>query len=107
MLEAHLLQGVQHPFDLWYPKWQLAVEVDGKQHFHGSMHSRKAAVQRQHDRKVDAASKKQRLRLLRLHYADDKQWVSLMQWAVQQVQRNPHCWFLAGTASYAFEGITL
>jgi hypothetical protein len=107
VLDAHLLQGVQHPFDLWFPRWQIAAEVDGRQHFHGSMHNKAAAAQQRQDRRTEAACRKQRLRLLRFHRADNKQWGSLMQWAVQQVKLNPHCAFVKGTTSYAYEGITL
>jgi len=107
VLEAHLLQGEQHPFDLGFPKWQIAAEVDGSQHFTSSMHSKAAAAQQRQDQKINAACRKRGLRLLRFHYADDKQWGSLMQWAVRQVQQNPHCWFINGTTSYAYEGITL
>ncbi len=103
VLEAHLLRRMQHPFDMWFPKWQIAADVDGRQHFVDSMHGKAAKAQYQHDRKVDAACKRERLRLLRFHYADDKQWGSLMQWAVKAVKENPHCWFHSGTGSYDFE----
>ena len=105
VLEARLLHKDQHPFDMWLPKWQIAAEVDGRQHFRGSMHGKQAEAQRRRDRRVDDMWRQQGLRLLRFHHADDKQWGKLMQWAVQQVKENPHCHFIRGTNSYAHEGI--
>lgn len=105
VLEARLLHKNQHPFDMWLPRWQIAAEVDGRQHFEGAMQGKQAAAQRQQDRKVDAKCKKQRLRLLRFHHADGQQWGRVMQWAVEQVKENPHCHFIRGTNSYAYEGI--
>ncbi len=105
VLEARLLDKDQHPFDMWLPKWQIAAEVDGRQHFRGAMHGKQAEVQRRRDRRVDAKCTQQRLRLLRFHHADDKQWGKVMQWALQQVKENPHCHFIRGTNSYAYEGI--
>lgn len=105
VLEARLLNKFQHPFDMWFPKWQIAAEVDGRQHFEGAMHGKQAAAQERQDRRVDDKCRKQGLRLLRFHYADEQQWGSLMQWAVGQVKENPHCQFVRGTNSYAFEGI--
>lgn len=107
VMEAQLLNRLQHPFDLWLPKWGIAAEVDGPQHFTSNMHSKSVAAQQRRDRKIDAACTKQGLRLLRLHYADRKQWGSLLQWALQQVRQNPHCRFVKGTASYGYEGITM
>jgi hypothetical protein len=43
------------------------------------------------------------VRLLRMHYADHKQWGSLMQQAVQAVQQNPHCCFCWCTSTYEVE----
>jgi hypothetical protein len=54
VLEACLLPGSSKPFDMWLPKWHIAVEVDGKQHFRRSMHSKAAQQQYQRDRAVDA-----------------------------------------------------
>jgi very-short-patch-repair endonuclease len=90
---------------MWLPKWQIAVEVDGRQHFEGAMHGKQATAQQRQDRKVDAKCRKQGLRLLRFHYADVQQWGRLIQRAVQQVEENPHCHFVRGTSSYAYEGI--
>lgn len=103
VLEACLLPGSSKPFDMWLPKWHIAVEVDGKQHFRRSMHSKAAQQQYQRDRAVDADCRKQRLRLVRCHYEDDKQWGSKMQQAVDAVKANPHCSFIYCTGSYAFE----
>lgn len=103
VLEAHLLPGVSHKFDLWLPRWRIAAEVDGRQHFTGEMHGKAAAGQYKADRQLDAACAKRPLRLLRFHFQDDKQWGSLMQRAVQQVQENPHCHFVMYTGSYTFE----
>jgi hypothetical protein len=103
VLEAHLLRKTQHGFDLWFPKWQIAAEVDGRQHFTGSYHSKAAAQQYRQDRQLDALCQRKGLRLLRFHYADDRQWATLLQWGMKQVQQNPHCSFLACTNSYGFE----
>lgn len=103
VLEARLLPGGKHAFDLWFPRWQIAAEVDGQQHFTGSYKGKSAAQQYRQDRQVDAHCRRRGLRLLRFHYADDGQWGSLLQWAVAQVRQNPHCTFLAGTDSYAIE----
>ena len=105
VLEARLLSNDQKPFDMWLPQWQIAAEVDGRQHFEGAMHSKRATAQRRQDRKIDDKCTKQRLRLLRFHYADGQQWGPLMQWAVEQVKDNPHCHCVKGTNSYAYEGI--
>lgn len=107
VLEAHLLPKLQHPFDMWFPKWQIAAEVDGKQHFTGRMHGRTAAEQQKLDRRVNARCESQRLRLLRFHYADDTQWGKLLLQAVQSVKENPYCWFLRRTRSYNSEPLAL
>jgi hypothetical protein len=103
VLEACLLPKGSKAFDMWLPKYNIGMEVDGRQHFDGEMHSKAAAAQYQRDRLIDALCEKARVRLLRFHYADDKQWGSLAQWAVRAVQGNPHCWFIKGTHSYQFE----
>lgn len=103
VLEACLLPKSSKPFDMWLPRWGIAVEVDGKQHFRGSMHSTAAAAQWQRDRAVDAACCRHRLRLLRCHFQDDKQWGAVAQQAVAAVKQNPRCSFVFFTASYAFE----
>lgn len=103
VLEACLLPNSSKPFDMWLPKWGIAVEVDGKQHFRGSMHGTAAQRQYQRDRAVDAACRQHRLRLLRCHYEDDKQWGSMAQRAVQAVKANPHCSCVWYTGSYTFE----
>lgn len=103
VLEACLLPQTSKPFDMWLPRWGIAVEVDGKQHFRGAMHSTSAAAQYARDRAVDAACRQQRLRLLRCHYQDDKQWGSAAQRAVAAVKQNPHCSFVFYTGSYTFE----
>lgn len=103
VLEANLLKGQQKSFDLWFPKWQIAAEVDGSQHFRGSMHGKAAKQQYQRDRRIDAACKRQRLRLLRFHHEDWKQWGGLLQHAIKAVAENPHCWFCWHTKSYDFE----
>jgi hypothetical protein len=89
---------------LWFPAVGIAVEVDGRQHFKEGMYGKSAATQQARDRQIDALCQQHRLRLLRLHHADDKQWVRLLQWAVRQVQQNPHCWFVQYTASHAYDG---
>ena len=104
VLEAHLLPGSQKPFDFWLPRYGIAVEVDGRQHFRGSMHGETAAARQQRDRRVNALCKKRRLRLVRCHYADRQEWGALMQQAVREVQQNPHCWFVKATHSYRYEG---
>ena len=103
VIEAHLLPGKQHAFDLWFPKWQIAAEVDGRQHFTGSYHGKAATQQYKQDRQLDALCQRKGLRLLRFHHAEDRQWGRLLQWGIKQVQQNPHCCFLAGTNSYVFE----
>lgn len=103
VLEACLLPGSSKPFDMWLPKYEIAVEVDGRQHFRGGMHSKSAAAQYKRDRAVDAACEKAGLRLLRCHFEDDKQWGSLLQRAVQAVKANPTCKFVWYTKSYKFE----
>lgn len=103
VLEACLLPGSSKPFDMWLPRWGIAVEVDGEQHFRGAMHSTSAATQYARDRQVDAACRQHRLRLLRCHYQDDKQWGSAAQRAVAAVLANPHCSFVFFTGSYKFE----
>jgi very-short-patch-repair endonuclease len=104
VLEACLLPKSTKLFDFWLPRWGIAVEVDGRQHFVGGMHDATAQAQQSQDRRIDKLAKKHKLRLLRLHYADDKQWKCLLQGAIQKVQRNPHCWFIERTASYAYDG---
>ena len=103
VLEACLLPGSSKPFDMWLPKYSIAVEVDGRQHFRGGMHGKTAAAQYQRDRVVDAACKAAGLRLLRCHFEDDKQWGSLLQSAVRAVKANPTCTFVRYTNSYKFE----
>lgn len=103
VLEAHLLPKARHPFDLWLPRWQIAAEVDGPQHFTGSYHGKSAAQQYKQDRQLDAKCKRRKLRLLRLHYAADRQWGSLLQRTINEVKENPHCWFLKKTGSYDYE----
>ena len=103
VLEACLLPGSSKPFDMWLPRWRIAVEVDGEQHFRGAMHSTSAAAQYARDRAVDAACRQQRLRLLRCHYQDDRQWGSAAQRAVAAVKANPHCSFVYCTGSYRRE----
>ncbi len=104
VLEACLLPKNSKKFDFWLPKWGIAGEVDGRQHFVGGMHDASAAAQQAQDKRIDKLCKKHRLRLLRFHHEDDKQWASLLQRAIHQVQRNPHCWFIERTASYAYDG---
>ena len=103
VLEACLLPNSSKPFDMWLPKWGIAVEVDGRQHFRGSMHGKAAQRQYRRDREVDEACRKHRLRLLRCHYEDDRQWGSRLQQAVNAVKANPHCSFVFYTHSYTFE----
>ena len=103
VLEACLLPKSSKPFDMWLPKWGIAVEVDGRQHFRGSMHGKAAQQQYRRDRAVDAACRQHRLRLLRCHYEDDRQWGTLLQQAVQAVQANTHSSFVLYTRSYTFE----
>ena len=69
------------------------------------MHAEAAAARRWRDKAIDDACRRRRLRLVRCHYADDKQWGRLVQQAVAAVKDNPHCWFLLRTASYAYEGV--
>lgn len=102
-LEARLLPGRKHAFDLWFVKWKIAVEVDGKQHFVGHCHGKAASAQYAADRKLDALCTRRKLRLLRMHYEDELQWGTLMQRAVQDVTQNPHCTFVRYTGSYSFE----
>lgn len=104
VLEACMLPKTAKKFDFWLPKWGIAAEVDGRQHFVGGMHSTSTAAQQAQDARIDKLCKKHKLRLLRFHHADDRQWASLLQWAINQVQRNPHCWFIKCTASHAFDG---
>jgi len=103
VLEACLLPQSSKPFDMWLPKWGVAVEVDGRQHFRGSYSSKTAVQQYKQDRAVDAACCAHRLRLLRCHFEDDKQWGSKLQQAVQAVKENPYCHFIYYTHSYQFE----
>jgi hypothetical protein len=103
VLEACLLPKYSKPLDMWLPKWGIAVEVDGRQHFRGSMHGTAAQRQYRRDREVDAACRKHRLRLVRCHYQDDRQWGSLLQQAVKAVKANPLCSFVFYTRSYTFE----
>lgn len=103
VLEACLLPDSSKPFDMWLPRWGIAVEVDGEQHFRGAMHSTSAAAQYARDRQVDEACRRHRLRLLRCHYQDDRQWGSAAQRAVAAVKANPHCSFVFFTGSYEFE----
>lgn len=107
VLEPHLLPKLQHPFDMWFPKWQIAAEVDGKQHFVGSMYGRSAAEQQRRDQRVNRRCESKKLRLLRFHYGDDTQWARLLLQAVQEVKENPHCWFLHRTRSYNSEPLAL
>lgn len=102
--EAHLLPGTQKPFDFWLPRYHIAIEVDGREHFRGGMYDKTAAARQRQDRAINAACTKRRLRLVRCHYADDQQWGPLVQQAVAAVKENPHCWFLLRTNSYAYEG---
>lgn len=102
--EAHLLPGNQKPFDFWLPRYQIAIEVDGRQHFKGSMHGESAAARQRRDKAINAACKRKRLRLVRCHYADSQQWGRVVQQAVAAVKENPHCWFIKSTDSYAYEG---
>lgn len=102
--EAHLLPGTQKPFDFWLPRYHVAIEVDGQQHFEGSMYGEAAAARQRRDKAINAACRRRRLRLVRCHYADYKQWGRLVQHAVAAVKGNPHCWFLLCTGSYAYEG---
>lgn len=102
--EAQLLPGTQKPFDFWLPRYRIAIEVDGQQHFRGSMHGEAAAARQQRDRDINAACRRRRVRLVRCHHADSQQWGRLVQQGVAAVKENPHCWFLLATNSYAYEG---
>lgn len=102
-LEARLLPNRKHAFDLWFPKWQVAVEVDGKQHFVGTYNGKPASKQNKADRQLDAMCTRRQLRLLRMHHEDGMQWGKLMLKAVQDVQRNPHTTFVRYTRSYPYE----
>lgn len=42
VLEACLLPKGSKPFDMWLPKYKIAVEVDGPQHFRKQMHGKAA-----------------------------------------------------------------
>lgn len=101
--EPCLLQDSQHRFDIFFVRYGIAAEADGVQHFKSKMHSKQAAQQYQRDREIDALCWQQGLRLLRFHYADDKQWGQLLLDAIKEVQANPHCRMLWGTRSYQFE----
>lgn len=103
VLEACLLPSGAKPFDMWLPRWGIAVEVDGKQHFRGGMHSTPALAQFARDRAVDEACMQHRLRLLRCHYLDDKQWGTRAAQAVAAVRHSPHCSFVFCTGSYKYE----
>lgn len=104
VLEAQLLPDTQKPFDFWLPRYRIAIEVDGRQHFRGSMHGETAAARQQRDRRINALCQRHSLRLVRCHHADQQQWGALLRRAVAAVKANPHCWFLLATGSYGYEG---
>lgn len=88
--ESHLLHNPPgeggKPFDIYLVQHQLAVEVDGSYHFHGSMHGVPAWKQYAWDRQVDAACRREGQRLVRLHYLDKAQWASKVQEAMSSQQ---------------------
>ncbi len=100
VVEAHLLHGVQKPFDMWLPQHKIAVEVDGKQHFIGSMYDKAAVEQYQYDRWVDSVCQEQRLRLVRLHYQDKSSWVAAVKGAIAAAAADPFSSFVRYTPSY-------
>lgn len=101
VVEAQLLHGVQKPFDMWLPQHQIAVEVDGKQHFLGAMHDTPAAQQYEYDRWVDSVCRERQLRLVRLHYQDSGSWAATVKQAIAEAAtNNPACSFIHYTPSY-------
>lgn len=103
VLEARLLPDDQHRFDLWWPRYNIAAEADGPQHFRRSMHGKSSQQQYKRDREIDEKCRQHGMRLLRFHYQDDKQWGKLLLDAIQAVQINPHCSFVWFTGSYQFQ----
>jgi very-short-patch-repair endonuclease len=72
--ECQLVPGLRKRFDIYLVHWNVAVEVDGQQHFEGSYYGTPAAVQYEWDRQVDAACERVGQRLVRLHWADRHEW---------------------------------
>lgn len=102
VMEAHVLSTLPHkPFDFWLPQYEIAVEVDGEQHFDGSMHDTEAVVQYEYDRCVDIKIMQQGRRLVRLHYLDSSSWVGLLKEAIEAVKANRASCFVKLTPSYA------
>lgn len=102
VVEAHVLTALPHkPFDFWLPKYEIAVEVDGEQHFDGSMHNTLAVVQYEYDRMVDCICQQQQRRLVRLHYEDSSSWVRVVKEAIAAVDASRTCSFVKLTPSYA------
>lgn len=80
--ECVLIPGLPKRFDIYLVFWNIAVEVDGAQHFHGWFYDTPAADQWAWDRHVDAECRRVGQRLVRLHYADMHEWASTVQRAL-------------------------
>lgn len=84
--ECALLPGLQKRFDIFLVDWGIAIEVDGPQHFFGSIYGFPAEAQFAWDRFVDAQCQFWGLRLVRLHYLDVAEWAATVQAAMSSQQ---------------------
>lgn len=80
--ECQIVPGLQKRVDIYLVDWNIAVEVDGEQHFSGSYCGVPAEVQYARDRHVDAVCRQQGQRLVLLHYRDEMEWGSIVKEAL-------------------------
>lgn len=76
--EVQILEGTTSPVDLFFLEHGLLVELDGKQHFEGSIHGQSSFKYRQADLKKNNVAWEQKFGMVRVHHKDMDEFMSLV-----------------------------
>lgn len=89
--------------DMYVPELGIAVEGDGRHHFHDSHHGKPAWQQYGRDRAFDEVCEAAQQRLVRLHYRDEHEWAGLIEQAIEEANNHGGAPFVMCTSSYKAE----
>jgi hypothetical protein len=102
--ECRALRGKFGPFDFWFPDIQLAVEVDGEQHFAGGMFNDASDVVRCRDYSKMRACWEMGWGMLRVHHFDARDFYTLLRRAELERLQNPCHAFVIFSAAWPSAG---
>lgn len=87
--EVQLLHGTTSPVDLFFLEHGLLVELDGKQHFEGSIHGQSSFKFRQTDIKKNNAAWDQKYGMVRVHHDDMDEFLPLIEKGIALRTKHP------------------